>query len=106
MKKVLLAASVLSAATLFVIVLTSAIKKQNQLVCRNIQVKIDYDAGLAFLTEAEIKNKINYMCGGNIAGKPLSGIDFSTLEKTHTLVYDYKYVWTKWVRNTYSGDQR
>ena len=25
---------------------------------------------------------------------------FSTLEKTHTLVYDYKYVWTKWVRHT------
>ena len=82
MKKVLLAASVLSAATLFVIVLTSAIKKQNQLVCRNIQVKIDYDSGLAFLTEAEIKDKVNYMCGGTIAGKPLSGIAFSTLEKT------------------------
>ena len=82
MKKVLLAASVLSAATLFVIVLTSAIKKQNQLVCRNIQVKIDYDSGLAFLTEAEIKDKVNFMCGGAIAGKPLSGIAFSTLEKT------------------------
>ncbi len=82
MKKVLLAASVLSAATLFVIVLTSAIKKQNQLVCRNIHVKIDYDSGLAFLTEAEIKDKVNYMCGGAIAGKPLSGIAFSTLEKT------------------------
>jgi cell division protein FtsQ len=79
---VLLVATVLSAAVLFVIVLTSAIKKQNQLVCRNIQVKIDYDSGLAFLTEAEIKDKIDYLCGGSITGKPLAGIDFRTLEKT------------------------
>ena len=82
MKKVLLVASVLSATALFIVVLTSAIKRQNQLVCRNIQVKIDYDSGLAFLTEAEIKEKIDYMCGGKIAGKPLSGIDFSGMEKT------------------------
>jgi len=73
---------VLSATALFVIVLTSAIKKQKQLVCSNIQVKIDYDSGLAFLTEAEIKDKINYMYGGSITGKPLSGIDFRLLEKT------------------------
>ena len=82
MKKVLLVATVLSATVLFVIVLTSAIKKQNQLVCKNIQVKVDYDSGLAFLTENEIKDKINYLCGGAIAGKPLSRIDFSGIEKT------------------------
>ena len=81
MKKVLLVAGVLSAAALFVVVLTSAIKKQKQLVCRNIQVKIDYDSGLAFLTEAEIKDKINYQYNGNISGKPLAGIDFRTMEK-------------------------
>jgi len=82
MKKLLLVATVLSAAVLFVIVLTSAIKKQNQLVCRNIQVKIDYDSGLAFLNEAEIKDKIDYMCGGSITGKPLTGIDFRNIERT------------------------
>jgi len=81
MKRVLLVAGTLSATALFVIVLTSAIKKQNQLVCRNIQVKIDYDSGLAFLTEGEIKEKINYLCGGEITGKPLARIDFSGLEK-------------------------
>ena len=82
MKKLLLVATVLSAAVLFVIVLTSAIKKQNQLVCRNIQVKIDYDSGLAFLTGNEIKDKIDYMCGGSITGKPLTGIDFRNIEQT------------------------
>ncbi len=82
MKKLLLVASVLSAAVLFVIVLTSAIKKQNQLVCRNIQVKIDYDSGLAFLTGNEIKDKIDYMCGGSITGKALTGIDFRNIEQT------------------------
>ena len=82
MKKLLLVATVLSAAVLFVIVLTSAIKKQNQLVCRNIQVKIDYDSGLAFLTGNEIKDKIDYMCGGSITGKALTGIDFRNIEQT------------------------
>ena len=82
MKKLLVVATVLSAAVLFVIVLTSAIKKQNQLVCRNIQVKIDYDSGLAFLTGNEIKDKIDYMCGGSITGKALTGIDFRNIEQT------------------------
>ena len=82
MKRVLLAATILSATALFIVVLTSAIKKQNTLVCRNIQVKIDYDSGLAFLTEAEIKDKINYMCGGSITGKPLTSIDFRAIENT------------------------
>jgi cell division protein FtsQ len=71
----------LSFAALFVVVLTSAIKKQKQLVCSSIQVKIDYDSGLAFLTENELKDRVNFLTGGAITGKPLSGIDFRNIEK-------------------------
>lgn len=81
LKKILTIAAVLSCTALFVVVLTSAIKKQDQLVCKNLQVKIDYDSGLAFLNESEIKDRINFLSGENIIGKQLSHVDFKTLEK-------------------------
>ncbi|MBL0308245.1 MAG: hypothetical protein IPP77_00645 [Bacteroidetes bacterium] len=80
LKRLLVITGVLSAAVLFVVVLTSAIKKQDELVCKNIQVKIDYDSGISFLNEREIKDRINYLSGGNIIGKPLSAVDFRVLE--------------------------
>jgi len=73
--------SVLSFAALFIVVLTSAVEKQNQLTCKNITVKIDYDSGLAFLNESEIKDRINFLSGEDIIGKQLSRIDFRTLER-------------------------
>jgi cell division protein FtsQ len=81
LKKILTIVSVLSYAALFIVVLTSAIQKQHQLTCKKLQVKIDYDSGIAFLSEAEIKQRIDYLAGGNIAGKSLSAIDFTSLEK-------------------------
>lgn len=81
LKKVLLVSAMLSVAVLFVVVLSSAIQKQKQLVCRNIQVKIDYDSGIAFLGENEIKDKINYLSAGHIIGKRLSALDFRALER-------------------------
>ena len=81
LKKILTIVTVLSFAALFVVVLTSAIQKQNQLTCKNLEVKIDYDSGLAFLNENEIKDRINFLSGEDIVGKQLSRIDFRTLEK-------------------------
>lgn len=80
LKKLLTIAVVLSGAALFVVVLTSAVQKQDELTCKSLQVKIDYDSGLAFLTEKEIAERINYLSGENIVGKRLSAIDFRTLE--------------------------
>lgn len=81
LKKILTIAAVLSCASLFVVVLTSAIQKQKQLVCKNLTVKIDYDSGLAFLSESEIKERINYLSGENIIGKEIARVDFKTLER-------------------------
>lgn len=71
----------LSCAALFVVVLTSAVKKQDELTCKNLQIKIDYDSGLAFLNEGEITERINFLSGENIIGRQFSKIDFHTLEK-------------------------
>ena len=81
LKKLLTIAAVLSGAALFVVVLTSAIQKQDQLTCKSLHVKIDYDSGLAFLTEKEITDRINYLSGEDIVGKRLAVIDFHTLER-------------------------
>ena len=70
----------LAAPCVFVIVLSSAIKKQNQLVCNSIQVKIDSDSGVGFLSDNEIKDKINYLNGGSTIGKRLPELDLRKLE--------------------------
>jgi cell division protein FtsQ len=80
LKKVLKVAAGLTAGVLFIVVLGSAIKKQNLLVCRNVEVKIDYDSGLAFLRESDIKDKVNFISGDSITGKKLTQINFKTLE--------------------------
>ncbi len=81
LKKVLTILSVLGFVALFVVVLTSAVQKQNSLQCKSLTVKIDYESGLAFLTEQEIKDKLNYLAGGNLMGRTVSGVDFHTLEQ-------------------------
>ncbi len=81
LKKILTVTFTLSCAALFIVVLTSAVKKQDELTCKTLQVKIDYDSGLAFLNEDEVSERINFLSGENIIGRLLSKIDFHTLEK-------------------------
>jgi cell division protein FtsQ len=81
LKKILTIILVLSFVALFVVVLTSAIQKQNKLQCQSLTIKIDYDSGLAFLNEQEIKDKLNYLSGGSLIGKTISEVDFHTLEQ-------------------------
>ena len=71
----------LTSAVLFIIVLTSAVQKENHLTCKNLQVKIDYDSGLAFLSEKEIKDRVNFFSNNKLIGKQLSEINLSGLEK-------------------------
>lgn len=71
----------LAIVVLFIVTLTSAMQKQDEIVCRNIQVQIDYDSGISFLNEDEIKNRVNHLSGGAVIGKPLSLVDFRTIEK-------------------------
>jgi hypothetical protein len=74
-KKVMLVLSVTAFAVLFVFTLTSAVRQQKKLVCSSIQVKIDYESGLSFLTTDEMTNRMNSLSDGNIVGKPLSQLD-------------------------------
>jgi len=81
LKKVLLILSGLAVVVLFVFVLTSSVQHQNQLVCNAIQVNIDYEKGVSFLMDSDVKQKMDYLSGGSLVGKVLSSVDFRTLEK-------------------------
>ncbi|MBS1624905.1 MAG: hypothetical protein JST83_12845 [Bacteroidetes bacterium] len=79
-KKVMLVLSVTAFVVLFVFTLTSAVQQKKSLVCSSIQVKIDYESGVSFLTTDEITAKVNSLAGGQITGKPLSALDFRAIE--------------------------
>lgn len=79
-KKVMLVLSVTAFVVLFVFTLTSAVQQKKSLVCSSIQVKIDYESGVSFLTTDEITTKVNSLAGGQIIGKPLSALDFRAIE--------------------------
>jgi cell division protein FtsQ len=79
-KKVMLVLSATAFAVLFVFTLTSAVRQQKNLVCSSVQVKIDYESGVSFLTVEEITAKINSLSDGTVVGKPLSQLDLRAIE--------------------------
>ena len=81
LRKILTIGFTLSCACLFIVVLTSAVQKQQELTCQGVKVKIDYESGLAFINEAEVTERLNFLSGESIIGRPLAQIDFHTLEK-------------------------
>jgi cell division protein FtsQ len=66
---------------LFVVTLMSAVREQKTLVCSSIQVKIDYESGMSFLTSDEIISKINFLADGDAIGKALPSLDLRAIEK-------------------------
>jgi cell division protein FtsQ len=81
LKKVLLIQACITVLMLFVFTLMSAVRQQKNLVCSSIQVKIDYESGMSFLTTDEIVSKVNDLAGGDAIGQPLSALDFRAIEK-------------------------
>jgi cell division protein FtsQ len=81
LKKVMLILSVTAVVVLFVFTLTSAVRQQRTLVCSSIQVKIDYESGMSFLTTDQIVSKINFLAAGEAVGKALPALDLRAIEK-------------------------
>jgi cell division protein FtsQ len=81
LKKALIIQAGMTVVMLFVVTLMSAVRQQKTLVCSSIQVKIDYESGLSFLTTDEIVSKINDFAEGNVVGKPLPALNLRDIEK-------------------------
>lgn len=77
----MLVLSVITVVVLFVFTLTAAVHQQKSLVCSSIQVKIDYESGMSFLTTDEIVSKINTLADGEAVGKTLPALDLRAIEK-------------------------
>jgi cell division protein FtsQ len=80
-KKVMLVLSATTIVVLFVFTLMSAGRHQKTLVCSSIQVRIDYESGMNFLTTDEIVSKINFLADGEAVGKALPALDLRAIEK-------------------------
>lgn len=80
-KKVMLILSATTVVVLFVFTLMSAERHQRGLVCSSIQVRIDYESGMSFLTTDEIVSKINDLADGDAVGKTLPALDLRAIEK-------------------------
>ena len=76
----MLVLSALVVVVLFVFTLTSSVQVQQQLVCSSIQVKIDYESGISFLTTDDVISKVNESIDANVIGKPLSSLDLKYIE--------------------------
>ena len=80
-KKVMLVLSAATVVVLFVFTLMSAERHQKSLVCSSIQVKIDYESGMSFLTTDEIVTKVNELADGEVVGKTLPALDLKGIER-------------------------
>lgn len=79
-KKVMLLLGSAALVVLFIFTLTAAVKQEQTLVCSSVQVKIDYESGLSFLTTSEIAERVNELVGGSPAGKALPSLDLRAIE--------------------------
>jgi len=80
-KKVMLVLSATAVVVVFVFTLTSAVRHQRTLVCSSIQVRIDYESGMSFLTTDEIVSRINFLADGEAVSKPLPALDLRAIER-------------------------
>jgi cell division protein FtsQ len=80
-KKVMLLLSALALVVVFVFTLTSAVQHRQSLVCSSVQVRIDYESGVDFLSTDDIISRVNESIDDNIVGKPLSSLDLKAIEQ-------------------------
>jgi cell division protein FtsQ len=66
---------------IFFMLIGASIAEANLKEFSNLYIKIDYDKGLFFIDEEEIKRKINDYCHGELASQPLKKVDLAEIEE-------------------------
>ena len=64
----------------FIVILTSSIVDQRGRLCNNIRITINYDKGLFFVNESDIRVSLVSHSGDSLIGKYLKEIDFAEIE--------------------------
>ncbi len=81
MKRVLKLMFFASAAVLFFILLGSAVKNQNDTICKKVTITIDHQHGNFFVDEMRVRNHIEIAAQDSIEGKMLSEIPFKKISE-------------------------
>ena len=80
LKKVLLITASVVGIGAFIVLVTSAVQKQQTLVCSGVDVRIDYESGLSFLSEKEVVDNIQRVCSDSVKHLKKAAINLKTLE--------------------------
>jgi len=80
LRKVLLVMVSITGIAVFVVLLTSAIKKQEEIYCVGININIDYESGLSFITKKEIADKVMYISGDSLQRKKIATLNLQAIE--------------------------
>ncbi len=73
----------------FVILLTSAITKQEEIYCSGININVDYESGLSFITKKEVADKIMYVSGDSLQRKKIAALNLHAIE---TILEKHPYI--------------
>jgi cell division protein FtsQ len=80
LKKVLLITAALAGVSAFVVLITSAMQKQNKLQCTGANVRIDYESGLSFVNEKEVVERIQFVCNDSLQNLKVSLLNLNKIE--------------------------
>jgi cell division protein FtsQ len=80
LRKVLMVMVSITGIAAFVVLLTSAINKQAEIVCTGINVNVDYESGLSFITKKEVADKVVYVSGDSLHNKKIASLNLKSIE--------------------------
>ncbi|NNC94152.1 MAG: hypothetical protein HKN92_01230 [Chitinophagales bacterium] len=80
-KRTLQMLGIAGVSVLFIIGLSSAMKKQDKIICKNVKIDIDYTEGLGFIDEEGVRNAMSRSGISTLVGKEIKNIDLSSIEQ-------------------------
>ncbi len=89
LRKIMLVALSATGVGVFIMLLTSAVKKQEEIFCNGMQIHVDYNSGLSFISKDEVAEKIMFVAGDSVHLKKLSSLP---LRKIETLLEKQPYI--------------
>jgi cell division protein FtsQ len=81
LKKILLITVSTMGVVVFTLLITSAIRKQNTLLCRGIKVQIQMQNGGYFVNEKDVADRVHFLCGDSIQKLKLASLNLHLIEE-------------------------
>ena len=82
LRKLLMLSAWTGLAVCFVVVLGASMSKHRMHTCEKVEVQVDTDKGLFFVSEVDVLRTFKDLCGDVVEGTPIRQIDLGLLEET------------------------